>query len=120
MTETCTTETKSCGCQKGYRCSLVAMAGSGFFLFLSVNTLMQIVNAQGRQGLPWRKDQPIDVVTASVMALFALAVLVDAVRSFRRGSLGRLAFFGVLMTWTVAVSMVLFYAALEIVPKLAL
>jgi hypothetical protein len=119
MANTCANDTKSCGCQKGYRCSLVAMVGSGGFLFLAVNALLLQADRHMRQGLQWNQDGVIDAVSTGVMAVFALVVFVDSVRSFRKGDLGKVAFFGVLMVWSMAITMVLFYLLIQFLPKFA-
>jgi len=94
------------------------MVGSGFFLFLTVNALMQLVDRHTRQGLKWNQDGVIDAVTTGAVALFSLVVLIDAVRSFRRGSLGKLAFFGVLMVWSMVLTLLLVFLFIQIAPKL--
>ena len=73
MTDTCTADTKSCGCQKGYRCSLVAMIGSGAFLFFGVNAFLQLLDLHQRQGQAWNRDGMIDAAVDAAVAVIALA-----------------------------------------------
>ena len=119
MADTCANDTKSCGCQKGYRCSLVAMVGSGAFLFLAVNGLLRLVDLHMRQGQGWNQDAKIDAGLDAIVAMVALGALVDAVRSFRRGSLGKVAFLGVLMVWSMALTFVLVYLLIRLAPSFA-
>lgn len=119
MADTCPNDTKSCGSQKGYRCSLVAMVGSGAFLLLAVNGLLRLVDLHLRQGQAWDRDALIDAGLDAVVAVLALAALVDAVRSFRRGSLGKIAFFGVLMVWSMVLTLVLVYLLVRLAPSFA-
>jgi hypothetical protein len=78
---------------------------------------MQSADRHLRQGVKWNQLGVIDAVTTAAMAVFALLVLVDAVRSFRSGTLGKIAFFGVLMLWSVVLTMVLFYLLLTFAPS---
>ena len=95
------------------------MVGSGAFFLLAVNGLLRLLDLHQRQGQAWNRDGMIDAGIDAVVAVIALGALIDAVRSFRRGSLGKIAFLGVLMVWSMVLMFVLVYLLVYIVPYFA-
>jgi hypothetical protein len=121
MVKTCASETNTCGCtgRRAHYCALWGMVGSGMFLFISVTAGLRLLDFHLRQGQVWNRDSMIDGAIEAAMAVFALLVLMDAVRSFREGRIRLLAFFGVLMSWSIVVTFVLIYLLVRIAPSFA-
>jgi uncharacterized membrane protein (GlpM family) len=107
MIKKCTNDSKTCTGRKAHYRALWGMVGSGIFLFISVNALLRLLDLHFRQGQAWSRDGMIDGAMEGAMAVFALLVLLDAVRSFREGVSRRLAFFGGLMSWSIVFTFVL-------------
>ncbi len=121
MTKTCTDETNTCCCTgrwAHYR-ALLGMVGSGIFLFVSVNALMHLLDLHMRQGQAWSRETMIDGAVEGLTAVFAVLVLVNAVRSFREGRVRLLAFFGELMSWSIVITLALIYLLVQLAPMFA-
>ena len=115
----CANDTNACTARKAHYRALFGMIGSGIFLFISVNALLRLLDLHMRQGQAWNRDGMIDGAIEGAMAVFALLVLVDAVRSFREGRLRCLAFFGVLMSWSIVITLVLIFLLVRFAPSFA-
>lgn len=107
MADLCATDTKACTGRKAHYWALVGMVGSGMFLLLSVNGLLVLVDRHLRQGQVWGRPDVMHAGVMGTVAIFALLALLDAVRSFREGNLRRLAFIGVLMAWSIVITLAL-------------
>ena len=119
MAMTCANDTNACTGRKAHYRALWGMIGSGMFLFVSANALLRLLDIHLRQGQAWNRDSMIDGAIEAGMAVFALLVLVEAVRSFREGRIRLLAFFGVLMSWSIVVTLVLIYLLVRFAPSFA-
>ncbi len=119
MVKACANDSDACTGRRAHYRALWGMAGSGMFLFISANALLRLLDSHVRQGQAWNREIVIDGAIEVAMAVFALLVLVDAVRSFREGRGRRLAFFGVLMAWSIVATLVLLYLLVRFAPSFA-